>query len=80
MEPGDAARLLRERFGEPLVLGSGSAARVAETLSELGISGGAVYDALVALAALEHGAELATRDERARGTYEALGVRVLVAG
>jgi len=33
----------------------------------------------VALAALEHGADLATRDARARLTYETVGVRVIVA-
>ena len=38
---------------------------VKATLSRLGIAGGAVYDALVALAAKEHGAALATRDARA---------------
>ena len=48
-------------------------------LSRLGVSGGAVYDALVTLTAVEHGAALATRDARARATYEAVGVRVLVA-
>jgi len=47
-------------------------------LSRLGIAGGAVYDGLVALAAQEHGAALATRDNRARGTYEAVGVKVIV--
>jgi predicted nucleic acid-binding protein len=78
--PADAARLLRERFVEPLVLGSEAAGRVPEVLGELGIAGGAVYDALVALAAAEHGADLVTRDLRARATYEAVGVRVLVAG
>ena len=30
------------------------------------------------LAAKEHGAALATRDARARGTYDALGVAVIV--
>jgi hypothetical protein len=35
-----------------------------------------LYDAL---AAVEHGADLATRDARARSTYEAVGVRVVVA-
>jgi predicted nucleic acid-binding protein len=54
--------------------------RLPDVLSGLGISGGAVYDALVALAAAEHGAELATRDARARATYETVGVRVVVAG
>ncbi len=47
-------------------------------LLRVGIAGGAVYDALVALAAKEHGAPLATRDARARGTYDAVGVKVIV--
>ena len=34
-------------------------------------------NALVALAAKEHGAPLATRDARARGTYDAVGVTVI---
>ena len=58
----------------PLVLSS-SRTRKPDTLSRLGIAGGAVYDALVALAAKEHGAALATRDARARGTYDAVGRR-----
>jgi predicted nucleic acid-binding protein len=41
-------------------------------------AGGAVYDALVALAAKEHSAALATRDARARGTYDVVGVEVIV--
>jgi hypothetical protein len=80
LEPSDAARLLRERFAAPLMLGVRSSARVPDTLSRLKISGGAVYDALVALAALEHGADLGTRDLRAKDTYEVLGARVIVAG
>lgn len=78
--PADAARLLSERFAQPLLLGSEVAGRLPEVLSRMGIGGGAVYDALVALAAAEHGADLATRDARARGTYEAVGARVLLAG
>ena len=76
----DAARLLGERFVEPLLLGSEGAGRLPDVLSRHGISGGAVYDALVALAAVEHGADLATRDVRAKATYEAVGARVIVAG
>jgi toxin FitB len=53
------------------------ARKLPDTLSRLGIAGGAVYDALVALAAKEHGAALATRDARARGTYDAVGVTVI---
>ena len=37
-----------------------------------------MYDALVALAAKEHGMSLATRDARARGTYDAVGVNVIL--
>ncbi len=80
LAPADAARLLTERFAQPLLLGPEVHARLPEKLSHLGIAGGAVYDALVALAAAEHGADLATRDARARTTYETVGVRVVVAG
>lgn len=80
LSPADAARLLSERFAQPLLLRPKVARRVPEVLSRLGIAGGAVYDALVALAAAEHGADLATRDARARSTYETVGVQVLVAG
>lgn len=80
LAPGDAARLLSERFVEPLLLGSEVARRLPERLSRLGVAGGAVYDALVALAAAQHGAALATRDARARATYETVGARVVVAG
>lgn len=78
--PADAARLLRARFVAPLHLKPRTAARLPEILGELGIAGGAVYDALVGLAAVEHDAELATRDARATATYEAIGVRVIAAG
>src|ERR1035437_7000456 len=59
----------------PLVLSS-SRTRKPDTLSRLGIAGGAVYDALVA--AKEPAAALAARDARARGTYDAVGVAVIV--
>jgi hypothetical protein len=48
-------------------------------LSQLGIAGGAVYDALVGLAAAENGASLATRDNRAHATYEIVGAHVVLA-
>ncbi len=79
LAPTDAARLLGERFAEPLLLGPEVAGRLPEVLARLGIAGGAVNDALVALAALEHGADLATRDARAKATYDAVGVRVILA-
>ena len=78
--PVDAARLLGDWFGAPLLLGTATAARLPEVLSGLGIAGAAAYDAIVALAAVEHGADLATRDVRAKATYETVGARVVVAG
>jgi predicted nucleic acid-binding protein len=80
MASADGARLLRERFAPPLLLDPHTFARLPEVLSGFGIVGGAVYDALVALAATEHDAELATRDARARATYEIVGARVVLAG
>ena len=80
VEPADAARLLGDRFAPPMLLGSEVAGRVTDVLSGLGIAGGAVYDGLVALAALENEADLATRDLRAVATYETMGVRVVIAG
>jgi len=70
LTPADAAHLLHER----------SSGSLPTLLSRLDVAGGAVYDAMVALAAAEHDAELATRDARAKATYEAVGVRVVVAG
>jgi predicted nucleic acid-binding protein len=78
LAPTDAAQLLNARFSSPLVLSVSHIRKLPETLSRLGIAGGAVYDALVALAAKEHGAALATRDTRARGTYDAVGVKVII--
>jgi predicted nucleic acid-binding protein len=80
LSAGDAARLLDARFTTPLTLSGPSAQKVHATLSSLGIAGGAVYDGLVALAAKEHGVALATRDARARGTYDAVGVKVILVG
>jgi predicted nucleic acid-binding protein len=74
----DAARLLDARFTAPLTLSGPAARKVHLTLSRLGIAGGAVYDGLVALAAKEHGVTLATRDARARGTYDAVGVDIII--
>jgi toxin FitB len=78
LAPADAARLMDARFSSALMLSSSRTRKLPDTLSRLGIAGGAVYDALVALAAKEHGVTLATRDARARGTYDAAGAKVIV--
>jgi predicted nucleic acid-binding protein len=79
MSPADAAGLLTARFAPPFLVGTQTSSRLPEVLAELEIAGGAVYDGLVALAAAEHGAVLATRDARAKGTYEKVGARTVVA-
>jgi toxin FitB len=76
--PASAATMLESWFGEPLALLERTAHRLPELLSDAGIAGGAVYDALVALAALDNHLPLATRDLRARDTYARLGVEALV--
>lgn len=80
VEAVDAARLLSERFEAPLLLKPSDAKRVPELLAGLGVAGGAAYDAIVALAAVTNHCVLATRDARARITYQAVGVEVDVVG
>ena len=49
-------------------------AKAPSRLAGAGVSGGATYDGLIALTALEHNLELFTRDHRAERTYRALNV------
>jgi predicted nucleic acid-binding protein len=74
--PADALRLLAHNFPASGFLGEAEAARLGGELARLGISGGAVYDALVGAAARQHGLPLVSADARARPVYEALGVDV----
>jgi predicted nucleic acid-binding protein len=74
--PEVVAKLLAQNFPDSLHLSPGRAALLIEELGRVGIAGGSVYDALVGAAALEHGIKLATRDQRALGTYRALRVDV----
>ena len=74
--PADALRLLAHNFPASGFLGEAEAADVGGELARLGISGGAVYDALVGAAARQHRLPLVTADARARPIYEALGVDI----
>lgn len=74
VSPADAVTLIEENFAEPFVLSPAAVLRVLDEFSRRNVAGGAAYDGLVALAAREHGAILATRDSRALSTYEALAV------
>jgi predicted nucleic acid-binding protein len=70
----DALRLLAHNFPASGFLSEAEAADLGGELARLGISGGAVYDALVGAAARQHRLPLVSADTRARPVYEALGV------
>jgi predicted nucleic acid-binding protein len=71
----DAAAALAALTHDVIELPSRQRGDLLVDIARHGISGGAVYDALVGVTAAHHGLTLVTRDRRARSTYEALGVR-----
>jgi predicted nucleic acid-binding protein len=75
-EPRDAAAILDATFGTAALLSAEASRTIHTQLGAAGIAGGAVYDAMVALAAFENELTLVTRDLRAAGTYAAMGARV----
>ena len=75
-EATTAATALAERLpSKHVTLDASSHADAPGRLAAAGISGGATYDGLIALTALEHDLELISRDQRAARTYRALGAR-----
>lgn len=74
------SRLLAANFPYTRMLGGPAARALSARLAETGIAGGAVYDALVGAAAVEHDVPLVTRDRRALATYRALDVDVIMIG
>jgi len=80
VSPGDAVRLLGERFEAAALLDVRSVRSAPAVLAAAGVAGGATYDGLIALAARSAGLPLATRDRRAQGTYRLLGVTVEMLG
>ena len=76
-DPLLVAEYLRTNFPEPrLRIPARLERELVSVLARAGISGGATYDAVVAISAREAGARLLTRDRRALPTYEALGADV----
>lgn len=74
--PADALRLLAGNFPASRFLGEAETAELGGELVGAGVSGGAVYDALVGAAARQHRLPLVSADARARAVYEALGVEL----
>lgn len=75
-DPSLVREFLSTSFGGPgigLAEHEDGAALIA-TLVDLGISGGATYEAVIALVCRRAGATLVTLDARARSTYERVGV------
>ncbi len=72
------ARLLAANFPDTRFMSPDATAGLLAELEGGEISGGAVYDALVAAVARDHGAILATDDQRALDTYRVIGARIEV--
>lgn len=74
--PEIAEAFLRQGFpGLPLTLPGAAQRELVGFAAQAGLSGGAIYDALVAATARRARATLLTRDRRAVPAYEAVGVR-----
>jgi hypothetical protein len=69
-----AAAILDRTFPDLLWMDDREASALLARCGPLGIVGGAVYDALVGEVARLSGRRLLTRDQRARRTYDLLGV------
>lgn len=77
-EPPIVAEYLREDFpGRRAVLPERERRSLLTTLASLAITGGAVYDAIVASTAAHHGHVLLSCDRRARAVYSRLDVEVI---
>lgn len=80
VDPDTAGEILELAFPSRVWLSGGQHNALFRRLAQLELTGGMVYDALVAEAARVHGCALLTRDERARRTYERVGVRFELVG
>lgn len=76
LDASAALRAIRAGFGAPVHPRHPDAAL--QRIADADITGGAVYDAMVAIAAEDAGVPLATSDARAVPTYARIGVRVVI--
>lgn len=76
LSASDAVALIDANFDDAAMLDAERYRQIHRELAALGIAGGAVYDGLVAASARAQDLSLATRDARARVTYESIGVEV----
>jgi predicted nucleic acid-binding protein len=77
MEASFVLDALEREFPDPwLALDHAAQRSCLRTAVDAGLRGGALYDALIAATAREHGATLLSADRRAREAYEAVGADV----
>jgi predicted nucleic acid-binding protein len=77
LEAGSALEALEEDFPQPwLLLDREGQSACLRRAVDAGLRGGALYDALIAATAREHGATLLSYDRRAREAYAAMGADV----
>ncbi|HST33938.1 MAG TPA: PIN domain-containing protein [Solirubrobacteraceae bacterium] len=77
MEASFVLDALEREFPDPwLALDQAAQRSCLRRAVDAGLRGGALYDALIAATAREHGATLLSADRRAREAYEAIGVDV----
>ena len=74
--PAVVWRILSNNFAETRHLSSAGTEALLRLLKSTDVAGGAIYDALVAAAAVEHNLPLLTRDRRALDSYRAVGANV----
>ena len=73
--PQLVVEFLEDRLAElPLQVAPETLAALVISAPDLGITGGAIYDAIVAITAMEHKARLITRDVRGGRVYREIGV------
>lgn len=76
-DPAIVIEFLRRQFPRRLVLGSRRQRTLAEDAAALGVSAGAVYDAVIAFTCIDAAVGLASFDARARETYFRCGVELV---
>jgi predicted nucleic acid-binding protein len=75
--PAIVLEALERGFTQPwLSLSAGALRDALHRAVEVGVRGGALYDALIAATAASHDAEILSADQRALRTYRAMGVGV----
>ncbi|MPV38683.1 PIN domain-containing protein [Georgenia subflava] len=74
ISPEDAANVLSRLAVRAVGVPDSTYRALVTELGRSRLTGGAAYDALVAVTARHHRLRLLTRDRRARGTYDSVGV------